>query len=276
MGRTRATLIFAVSLVLALGASLATAGPATAARASTPAIGPHQHFVGLVNGKAANAVIEMVCLPPLNPGETGHPLQGQTVAVEPPPATATTTGYTGSRGRSVVASFVSSSAAATSTLTFTHYGSQTIPDTFTLPCSGSSVVRFSPVPTSKTAQSATVSVTYGNITAATTRHLGPRADHGVRTIKVTQADNGDSYTLRSADRLVVQLSGPTAYTWTEPASSDPTVLHRLKGSSGATATADFVAKAQGKSDVTAIDNPNCLPRCGAPSLLFEVRVSVTG
>jgi len=97
-----------------------------------------------------------------------------------------------------------------------------------------------------------------------------------RTITVTQEDGGRSYALQVGDRLVVELSGPSIYTWTEPVSSDQAVLQRTGGSPGSTATATFVANAQGKSEVTAIDNPNCYPRCLAPSHLFLVQVSVVG
>jgi len=165
MGRKIAALLVVVPCVV--GTMITATAFTTAATAAAPpatGIGPHQHFVGLVNGRLANATIAMVCLPPLDPGQTGHPLGGQTVAVEPPPATAGSTGDTGSRGRSIIASFALPSAVGTSTLTFTHYGSQQIPTTFTLPCGGSGAVVFSPSPTSKTAQSATVKVTFGNIT----------------------------------------------------------------------------------------------------------------
>ncbi len=119
-----------------------------------------------MNGHSANAVIVMVCTPPLDPTQTGHPLSGQTIRVSPPPTTALSTGDTGSRGHSVVASIVfpAATSAGTTALTFTHYGSQQIPTTDTLPCSGSGKVVFAPEPTSKTAESYSVSVTFGNIT----------------------------------------------------------------------------------------------------------------
>lgn len=166
MGRKRTALIVVMAGVVGGAfAGVATGGPADARTAATHSIGPRQHFIGLVNGHAANAIITMVCTSPLDPGETGHPLEGQTIAVEPPPTTARSTGYTGTRGNSVIASFVVPSTAGTSTITFTKYGSQPIPDTLSLPCGGSGVVVFSPKPTSGTAQSDTVKVTYGNITA---------------------------------------------------------------------------------------------------------------
>lgn len=89
-----------------------------------------------------------------------------------------------------------------------------------------------------------------------------------RTITVTQADSGHRYQLRKGDRLKVRLSGSSVYTWTEPATSDKAVLRRTGGSSGPTASATFLATAEGKVDITAIDNPNCYPQCLAPSRLL--------
>ncbi len=115
----------------------------------------------------------------------------------------------------------------------------------------------------------------------TTHFVGIAGNHSSRfqltssrTITVTQADSGRSYTVRVGDRLVVQLSGPSIYTWTEPVSSDQAVLRRTWGTSGSEATATFVAEAKGEVKVTATDNPNCYPQCLAPSLLFVVSVSV--
>jgi hypothetical protein len=141
--------------ILAIG-GIAGATPTT--------IGPHQYFIGLVNGKAADASVAMVCPLPLHLGELGHPLNG-TVAVEPPSTVAGRSGDTGSRGRSVVASFVVPVPATTptSTLTFARYGSQPIPGTLLLPCSGSGSVVFAPGPTSKNARDATVSVSFVNV-----------------------------------------------------------------------------------------------------------------
>jgi len=108
----------------------------------------------------AGAKVDVVCPGPLRVGQTGHPASGQTLGVESPPPATASTGYTGSRGRSIVASFVTSSAAGTATVTFTQYGTQPIPTTFLLPCYGSGVVVFAPQPTSHSARSARVAVTY--------------------------------------------------------------------------------------------------------------------
>lgn len=94
------------------------------------------------------------------------------------------------------------------------------------------------------------------------------------TVRVTQGDSGQSYVLHRGTLLVVQLSGPTIYTWTEPASSNSAVLQRTGGSSGNAVTATFVAEAKGAARVTAFDNPNCYPLCLPPTQLFTLNVSV--
>jgi hypothetical protein len=94
------------------------------------------------------------------------------------------------------------------------------------------------------------------------------------SITVTQADSGRRFSMHKGARLFIQLTGPAIYTWTEPVSSNPTVLERSVGSSGNIATATFVATSTGQVRVTAIDNPNCYPQCLPPSRLFGIVVSV--
>ncbi len=93
-------------------------------------------------------------------------------------------------------------------------------------------------------------------------------------ITVTQADSGRSYSLHKGARLFIQLMGPAIYTWSEPVSSNETVLERSVGSSGNIATATFVATSTGHARVTAIDSPNCYPQCLPPSRLFVLTVFV--
>ncbi len=97
---------------------------------------------------------------------------------------------------------------------------------------------------------------------------------GGHTITVRDADSGRTFVVHRGDQLIVQLSGPSLYTWDEPVSSDDPVLHRTTGSSGASATATFVAAAPGHARVAATDNPNCYPRCLPPTRLFQIDVSV--
>jgi hypothetical protein len=254
--------------LLAIGAN-AGASP------TTTTIGPHQHFVGLVNKKSTKATITMACPLPLSTVSMGHPLGGQTVAVEAPSTVARTSGYTGTRGHSIVASFVAvvPVTPATSTVTFTRYGSLPIPTALLLPCSGSGTVVFAPVPTSKTAENATVTVTYGNITVDPPPATGATAS---RTILVTRADSGHNYRLHVGDVLDVQLTGPSGVTWTEPVSSSQKVLKRKSGSSGTTATGTFIARGQGKAEVTAAGTFSCSPPCPGPILEFQVGVTVVG
>jgi hypothetical protein len=103
-----------------------------------------------------------------------------------------------------------------------------------------------------------------------------QSSSSLQTITATQAGSGHRYTLHNGDRLDVKLSGPSNYTWTEPASSEQGVLQQVSGSSGSTASASFLAVGTGNAMVTASDNPGCYPRCLAPSRLFAVNVSVTG
>jgi len=259
-----------------LGGMLAIGGIAGASPTTTP-IAPHEHFIGLVNGKSSKATVIVACPGPVSVGQTGHPVGG-TIAVEPPSTATGSSGYTGSRGRSVVASFVipvDLPPTTNTALTFTRYGSQSIPTALSLPCSGSGYVVFTPEPTSKTSQDITVGVTYENIAVDPPTPANTTATPS-RTITVTQADSGRSYALHRGDHLIVQLTGPSFYIWTEPSSSNQAVLQRTGGSTGATASAAFVARSTGKATVSAIDNPNCYPQCLPPSRLFEVGVSVVG
>lgn len=145
-------------LLSTLAAAAALALSAGAVAAQSP-VGPNQQFAGVVNGKAADATIFMVCPGPAFPGQTGHPKAGQGVEV----VENTGAGFTGSAAREIVAAFGPSSSVA-ETLVFTEYGvTQDIPTTFLLPCAGTGTVVFSPAPTSPTARNATVKVTFVNI-----------------------------------------------------------------------------------------------------------------
>jgi hypothetical protein len=261
-------LLVGAAVLVALFMIEAVAGPAVLALSSS-AIGPNQAFVGAVNGRTPKAVIFVVCPGPS--GVTGHPEGHQTLGVSLARSGTTTTGFTGSRGRSIMA--VLGGGATSTAFDFMAYGSQTVPTSLLLPCSGTGSVVFLPRPASKTARSATVTVSFVNLalTPGAKRSTSPLPSH---TITVTLADSGRRLTLQQGDRLNVRLAGPSAYTWTEPTSSAPAVLERRGGSSGSQASAVFLAVGAGKATVSATDNPNCYPRCLAPSRLFEVSVSV--
>jgi hypothetical protein len=149
----------APAVVLAV-AALTLAFGADVAAQPVSVVAPHQTFTGLVNGQRSDASVDVVCPGPVRLGQMGYPAGGQTVAVSLESPSSALAGNTGSRGRSIVARFVTPSTVAPPTVTFTQYGSQPIPTVEMLPCSGSGAVMFSPLPTSHTARSARVSVTY--------------------------------------------------------------------------------------------------------------------
>jgi hypothetical protein len=136
---------------------------ATAATVDPAPIGPNQYFVGEVNGASANAVIQVGCFGPVVAGETGHPVSGQYVDVLPGASSSSAgVGFTGSAADHVVVDFGGTS--TTTPVTLTAYGVKAeIPAGLNLPCSGTGKVQFVPAPTSSTARTATVTVTYQNI-----------------------------------------------------------------------------------------------------------------
>lgn len=137
-----------------IGVSLAAAPLANAD--VTILIGPNQVFHGLVNGVHDNAQIEVVCL---GPGQTGHPAAGQTISVAQGPSPAGAGGNTGLAGNSVVAGFTTSS--QPQLFQFTSYNTpQEIPTMISLPCSGSEIMSFVPQPTSNTASTDEVQVSF--------------------------------------------------------------------------------------------------------------------
>lgn len=131
------------------------------------AIGPNMPFVGLVNGVSSDAVITLACLGPITPGETGHPMAGQTVEVETVLPVTSVDGNTGSAGKSIDVYLGADTAANINPpIVFTSFFvKEPIPTTDVFPCSGSGVASFVPLPTSATARDYTMSIAFGNITA---------------------------------------------------------------------------------------------------------------
>lgn len=162
----RSSMIFAATAMFVL----APAAVAAASPVQDPIpIGPNQFFSGLVNGStglAAPAEIMTDCFGPIQPGQTGHPLPGQTVEVELASAPVSTgdVGYTGS-ARSITAYLAWPYPTATTppelVATFgSYYVPQPIPVTLTVPCAGTGAVSFVPTPDSNTGRTATVRVTF--------------------------------------------------------------------------------------------------------------------
>ena len=161
MVRTLATMI---GVGVTVGA-LSGVAPSGASTPPAPGqIAPNQIFAGLVNGKFSDAIVKVACPLPIRPGETGRALRGQSLEVVAPPVIAQQFGDTGAKGTSVVAQ-VSPPSSVTSGVRFTRYGvKKEFPTTVPVPCSGTGVVSFTPLPGSRTARTATATVTYANIT----------------------------------------------------------------------------------------------------------------
>lgn len=117
---------------------------------------PGQEFGAVVNGHSDQATIAMACFGPLRPGQRSHPMGGQTLGIFRPEVLRVQ-GYTGTKGRRIVAHF---SDDPSKIVTFTRYESKPLPTSLNLPCSGSGTVVFSPEPTSPTASPAVVHVSY--------------------------------------------------------------------------------------------------------------------
>jgi len=151
------------SLALAAGAAVLAAFPggAVADPIQDPVlIGPNQFFVGLVNGLPSEAAIQMGCFGPLRPGETGHPLAGQTVEVQLAPGLAD--GFTGNASR--IAATLSSPSAITAPVILGKFSSYfvaaPISTSLRLPCAGSGSVAFRPLGGGSKARPSIVKVSF--------------------------------------------------------------------------------------------------------------------
>jgi len=153
----------AAAATVALGAALVPA--ATAAAQDPLPITPNTSFIGLANGKSVDAVITVVCPGPITPSSVGHPVAGQTAEVRSVQPTATSAGFTGSLGREIVAGFTSASSASQALVFTSYYAPAAIPTTWLLPCGGTGTMTFAPEPTSPTARSYSLTVTFLNIAA---------------------------------------------------------------------------------------------------------------
>ena len=158
-----------VAAVVLLTATSSFVIRASTAGASSVAIDPHDYFTATVNGSTGETgpvTIWMACAGPITPGETGHPLAGQTVAVKlvPTPSSGTgVLGYTGTSGTSIGAFFGAPPPGARSSssyVAFNVYRTKTIPVTTVLPCSGGGRVTFVPLPLLPPAQTIAVPVRF--------------------------------------------------------------------------------------------------------------------
>jgi hypothetical protein len=162
-----------VTLALSVPLVFLTAAPTPAG--ATHKIGPNQYFTGVVNGTDGNTIvpipIHMACFGPLIPGETGHPLDGQTLAVHElfPPTAATTLGKTGKDSTIDVffgapppaAIHALTSRSAATTVSFSRYDkTKALPTSLTLPCGGAGTVWFVPIPVVPPSQAEAVQVQF--------------------------------------------------------------------------------------------------------------------
>jgi hypothetical protein len=158
----RSSVLLGLTVVALAAAGLpAQAGP----------VGPNQFFTGVINGKDGNTAtpipIMMACAGPSRPGQTGHPVAGQTLAVHQlfPPA-AGSLGRTGNDAQIGVffgapPPTAAGTRPAAGTPVFTRYDRpKPLPTSLTLPCAGTGTVWFTPIPVVPPSRSATVPVKY--------------------------------------------------------------------------------------------------------------------
>jgi len=164
--RSTPTRRLALAATVALAAAVIPAATAATARAVQDPIpiGPNMYFYGLVNGKTASAVVDVVCPGPVGPNSTGHPVSGQTAEVRNVlPPVSSQVGYTGSAGKQIDAGFNLSSTVNLPIVFTSFYAPAAIPTSWVVPCGGSGSMTFVPLPNSTTAHSTTVTVTFVNI-----------------------------------------------------------------------------------------------------------------
>ena len=146
-----------IALLVVAVAVLAGICAGTAVAQSKP-IGPHQRFYGLVNGSSGSAVIRMGCFGPIQPGQTGHPFAGQTVAVTRSPAGPGFTGEASSIGARLFWR-TSTTTSSVALALFRYYDRPAAISTdLRFPCAGTGRVVFRPVNGGPDARPAVVKV----------------------------------------------------------------------------------------------------------------------
>jgi hypothetical protein len=134
----------------------------TASAGASPGsvIGPNQLFAGFVNGSHFSATVRMACFGAIRPGQTGHPMGGQTFSVER--EVDLPGGFTGTSANRIVAFFAPvPTPVPNSGVILRRYGVLApIPTSLTLPCSGRGVAEFAPEPATGKARPDQVPVTF--------------------------------------------------------------------------------------------------------------------
>jgi hypothetical protein len=134
------------------------------ASAGGPPVRPHQHFIGLINGRTGRShrvVIQMACFGAIRPGETGHPMSHQTITVLKVAARHAHAGYTGT-GTFIGAFFGAPPPAPSSAsyVAFHRYLTRKLPTSLELPCAGNGTVTFVALPLNFHSRSFEVPVTF--------------------------------------------------------------------------------------------------------------------
>ena len=160
-GRLSRPLLVLATAVLALALAPVAAG-ASLLQDPVP-IGHNEYFTGLVNNHPpGQAVIFVVCPGPES--TTGHPEGNQPVEVQTTASSsAQDIGYTGSAGNQIAAALGTATATITIADFTSYFVDQYIPTNIEVPCSGTGTVAFIPSPTSGTAKTAILDVTFENI-----------------------------------------------------------------------------------------------------------------
>jgi hypothetical protein len=135
MRRLFATLaIGCMFLIVPVNASVASAHEA---------IGPHQHFAGLVNGSNDHPVVYTVCPGPMSPGRTGPVAGGQTLSVA---KIASGKGYTGLFSQVYAWLVPTTTGTVPTQVKFTVYGAEQAMPKLRVPCDGTGAFEFSSCP----------------------------------------------------------------------------------------------------------------------------------
>lgn len=162
-----------IAPVLAAFAAAVLAAPAASADAVQDPIpvGPNMYFTASINSNStvapgAEPVIKVFCPGPITPNETGHPLAGQYVEVSAVGISSSSIpGYTGSAARAIDAIFSFPSIATVNApiVLENFFVPVEIPTSLNVPCGGSGVVSFVPIPTSQTARGVAVKVLFMDV-----------------------------------------------------------------------------------------------------------------
>ena len=155
--------IAVVAVAIVTVVALPTAAGAASYTGPNVSVGPRQYFVGLEFGlKAKPNVVNVNCA---GPATTGHPAAGQRVEVLLVlPPIVPTDGYTGTLAKRIQTNLVWPVGPVLESAfiaNFTSYAVKlAIPTKITVPCSGTGQMVYTPMPTSNTAKSSVISVTF--------------------------------------------------------------------------------------------------------------------